>query len=114
MSNNDLLGIALSAAVPLRIAELQELRLEVRWRRIREWTSEAVDVICAKGELLMYKQKPRGGTASAFNHLARGLAALAFAEGGVTFAGWHWCAEPHLRCPTRNPIITVMPRADVL
>ena len=38
-----------------------------------------------------------GGTADTFNHLARGLAALAYQPGGVDFAGRHWCAD-HRAC----------------
>lgn len=34
-----------------------------------------------------------------FNFLARGLAVLACQPGGVTFAGLHWCAYSHPRCP---------------
>lgn len=38
-----------------------------------------------------------GGSADTFNHLARGLAALAYQPGGVTFAGRHWCTD-HAAC----------------
>jgi DNA-directed RNA polymerase specialized sigma24 family protein len=44
----------------------------------------------------MFLTKPHkgeGGTADTFNHLARGLAALAFQPGGVRFNGTLWCAE---------------------
>ncbi len=37
-----------------------------------------------------------------FNHLARGLAVLAFQPGGVTFAGLHWCVYQHPCCPRRR------------
>jgi hypothetical protein len=42
-----------------------------------------------------------------FNFLARGLALLACQPGGVTWAGLHWCAWPHPRCP--NPRATRRP-----
>ena len=38
-----------------------------------------------------------GGTADTFNHLARGLAALAYQPGGVTAFGRHWCTD-HRAC----------------
>lgn len=38
-----------------------------------------------------------GGTGDTFGWLARGLAALAHAPGGVTFGGLHWCAD-HSAC----------------
>lgn len=40
---------------------------------------------------------PAYSAGEVFNHLARGLAVLAFQPGGVTFAGMHWCAD-HAEC----------------
>lgn len=37
-----------------------------------------------------------------FNFLARGLAIAACQPGGVTWAGMHWCAWPHPRCPDQR------------
>lgn len=39
---------------------------------------------------------PQGHVISA---IARGLALLAYAPGGVTWAGGHWCVAPHQECP---------------
>jgi hypothetical protein len=33
-----------------------------------------------------------------FSHLARGLAIAAYQPGGISFAGLHWCADPHPDC----------------
>lgn len=39
---------------------------------------------------------PRGQVISA---IARGLAILAYAPGGVTWGGSHWCVASHQECP---------------
>lgn len=90
------LAAALSAAVPLRMLE------------IRSWTSaqranDAAWVVelmraGAAGDELLYGQG-NGRPAAALAALVRGLAALAYAEGGVTVAGLHWCAARHIECP---------------
>lgn len=89
--------IALEAAVPLHILLMRD------WpetRRINEahWAS---DVIAERGDLLQYGGK-RGAAAAAFNALAKGLAIGAFAPGGVTFAGHHWCTD-HAVCLGATP-----------
>ena len=89
---NDVLVLTLRLAVPLRIAELQLLAGETRTRQVRWWAREAGDVVAHKGDVLQYGGK-RGAAAMVFNHLARGLAALACMPGGVSFAGTHWCVE---------------------
>lgn len=43
--------------------------------------------------------EPSYSAGEVFNHLARGLAILACQPGGVTYAGQHWCAYSHPRCP---------------
>lgn len=80
----DLLKISLSAAVPLWIQEMKGLP----WPQISKIAGDAGSFIAAHGDALMYKTK--GTTRDAFNHLARGLAALSFVPGGVTFAGMHF------------------------
>lgn len=81
---SELLKISLSAAVPLWIAELRGLP----WSEISRMAGEASQYIAEHGDALMYKTK--GVTSKAFNHLARGLAALSFAPGGVKFLGMHF------------------------
>jgi hypothetical protein len=72
----------LELAVPLRIAGLRCLPEAERARLGRE----AGLHIASHGDDLMYPGK-RGAAAEAFSHLATGLAVLAFAPGGVVFAG---------------------------
>jgi hypothetical protein len=76
----ELLSISLSAAVPLRIHELTQKP----WSEVEALARESAQVVAEKGDVLQFKGK---GTAEAFNALATGLAALAFAPGGVTFLG---------------------------
>lgn len=84
---SELLKISLSAAVPLHIAEMKSLP----WAEVSRIASEASQFIAEHGDALMYKTK--GVTAKAFNHLAKGLAALSFVPGGVKFLGMHFEAR---------------------
>ena len=83
----ELLKISLSAAVPLWIQELQGFT----WAEILKMADEAATIIASQGDTLMYKTK--GKTRETFNQLAKGLAALSFAPGGVTFLGMHFEAR---------------------
>lgn len=56
---------------------------------------------CPDGRKPKLVGDPEAGTAAAFNALARGLAALAWQPGGVTFMGAHWCALGCDACPER-------------
>lgn len=116
--DNGLLGIALSAAVPLRMLELAKLDPVTRERVIARWAADAVEPVASRGDILMYRSKTRGATAEVFNHLAKGLAALAWSPGGVTFQGQHW--EPLVSWPAayevtgpRQEIIVELPEEDV-
>lgn len=86
MSNDDLLAISLSAAVPLWIEELRKLTDEERLVLARE----AGQIIAEKGDIIQYRSKKKGETAKAFNALAKGLAICAFQPGGVNFRGMHF------------------------
>lgn len=95
-ARNAALVEGLAAAVPLRIWELEGLDAVARNRRIAWWAREAAGQVAHRGDVPMYGGAKSGQAAAVFNHLARGLAAGAFAPGGVTFAGRHWCAR---ECP---------------
>lgn len=89
---NTLLDDMISAAVPLWILKIES----EQWspdRRVTE-AHECADVIVSKGDILQFGGGKRGEVAKAFNALAKGLACLAFAPGGVTFGRNHWAAGP--------------------
>lgn len=98
------LQIALSVAVPLRIAELADSGPDYRARlatrlscgqQLREGPCPCrglADIIASHGDAIERRDLKRGA-AQAFNALARGLALGAYQPGGVTFAGMHWEAE---------------------
>jgi hypothetical protein len=93
----ELLATALEAAVPLVQLELRnELRVLGRTavdRTIARWAAEGADQVVSRGDILQFRGGKRGETAEVFAALARGLAALSTAPGGVTFAGRHWEME---------------------
>ncbi|MEU1309447.1 hypothetical protein ABZ419_11205 [Streptomyces cinnamoneus] len=90
-AKNPLLMTALGAAVPMHMMKLGQLS----YLQIAAIGRQCVDVIVHQGDVLQHGGK---GCAAAFNALARALAALALtADGGVTFAGTHWCRNPGCR-----------------
>ncbi len=84
-SENPLLCLALSAAVPLRVAEYEKQdgpspEDVARTRRFSR-------VLGEEGDVLQYGGRKKGRAAELLNALADALAVLAFCPGGVTFAG---------------------------
>lgn len=98
-----LFQIALSAAVPLRIAELSGHGADGRaYAADQLWCGQQLkdgpcpcrglaDIIGVHADLIARREP---GAATAFNAVARGLALCAYLPGGVTFAGMHWQADP--------------------
>lgn len=83
----ELLKLMLPAAVPLWIHQLKDLP----WSEITKLAAESSQFIATHGDTLMYKTK--GTTGQAFNHLAKGIAALSFVPGGVKIFGLHFEAR---------------------
>lgn len=90
----EILRASLEAAVPIAI---HDLRYHT-WEELQRLASESSTVIASHGDDLQFGGKK---CASTFAALARGLAALAYAPGGVTFLGLHWCAV-HRDAATRD------------
>ncbi|MFC4048339.1 hypothetical protein ACFOY4_01475 [Actinomadura syzygii] len=89
---SDNIRSALLMLVPLAIAELAVVPLEMR----REIAEEAGDIIAGKADQLMFASDNKPGV---LGPMARGFAALAYQPGGVTALGLHACTEPHSECP---------------
>ena len=89
LADEELLKTALSAAVPLHIAELRRRP----WSELQERAAVAAQVVAEKGDVILYRSKKKGETAAAFNKLAEGLVICAFAPGGVTIFGLHFEAK---------------------
>jgi hypothetical protein len=86
-----LLRIALSASVPLRIADFQRRGGpdDADFERIRGFAQ----VLGEKGDVLQFGGKKKGEPAALFNQLADALAVMAFCPGGVKFGDEHWEAK---------------------
>lgn len=91
MLRQSLLVQTLQLAVPMWIDRAAE-RGALRDALLAEWREEACEVVLSEGDNILYRARKRGDTARAFNALARGLAVLAYAPGGVTAFGLVWCA----------------------
>jgi hypothetical protein len=86
MDNN--LSIALSAAVPLHILELQAKGGPDADDFTKATAMSAV--LGERGDVLLFGSKKKGEAAEIFNGLARALAVLSFVPGGVRLFGNHW------------------------
>lgn len=84
-----LLAGMLSLAVPLWIEAMRNWSEEERM----EYGRKCADIVAEKGDVILYRGK-KGESAAAFNALAEGVAALAFAPGGVSIFGLHFEARP--------------------
>lgn len=73
-------------------AEVDRLNAEIKQLHDHAENETLLGLIASKGDDLMY-----GGRycAKAFNALAYSLAHMAHADGGVAFAGLHWCRSGH-------------------
>lgn len=91
------LAIALSCAVPLRIAEYEARGgpSPADLDRVRGHAG----LIAERADIVLYRGKKKGEAAAVFAALADGLAVMAFCPGGVRFAGSHYEAKGR-PCPT--------------
>lgn len=89
-----LLADTLDRAVPAAMAALTDLPDDGRRKQMAQWRDGAADQLAGFGDVVRY-----GGhsVADTFAILARGLAVLASAPGGVTAFGRHWCTD-HAAC----------------
>lgn len=91
------LAIALSASVPLCVAEFQQRP----WRELDAQRSEWVQMIAEHGDHILYRSKREGDSAKAFSALVQAIAFLSFAPGGVKLLGTHWQnRHPELAYPS--------------
>jgi hypothetical protein len=89
------LRATLQFAVPMHMIELQRLPVDM----LPGIASASATTVGFHGDALQYGGKH---CAEAFNALARGLAAAALtADGGVDFAGLHWCTIRNCRARRR-------------
>jgi hypothetical protein len=90
--NNHPLAIAASAAVALRIRELERDGgpTEGERERVRAFGRE----LGSRADVLMMGGGKPGEVEELFAKLVDGLAVLAFCPGGVKFAGEHFAAGP--------------------
>lgn len=88
---------SLEAAVPLWMAQLHDLDESSRATVMRAWRDAAWEPLAHMSDVGMMAGGTKGEAASWFNHLARAIAVMSYAEGGVTCFGRHWCQD-HARC----------------
>lgn len=94
-----LLQAALQVSVPLYIARL----VHEPWSRVAQRARECAQVVASQGDVILYRSRRQGQTAGAFNHLAEGLACVAFCPGGVTIFDLHFEAK-HPDVTTTDPL----------
>lgn len=89
--SNHPMAIALQAAVPLHIMELQAKGgpTEHDYARARA----AGQLIAEKGDILQYRGGKKGESAQVFNALAFALAVGSYVPGGIKFLGTRWVSK---------------------
>lgn len=103
----DRLRLVLDGLVPLHLMRLSQPGELARAQREASADGGAADVIAEAGDRLTAsgnftgrdEHRTRGNALSA---VARGLALGAMQDGGVTWAGMHWCITAHDACPNRR------------
>lgn len=96
--NEQLLHTHLACAVPLRIHELQQ---EPEWV-LEQTRSGLLERLQQGADAMQFGSGGDGEAGLAIGAWTTALALLALqAEGGVDFAGLHWCAIPHCRASSR-------------
>jgi hypothetical protein len=81
-------------------AEVDRLNAEIEELRTFAETKTMRGLIGSYGDNLLYGGRHAGET---FTALARSLAHMAHADGGVTFAGIHWCRSGHTGTTHTHP-----------
>lgn len=105
---------ALQMSVPLFMAQM------IGWDDVQLAHAATVcgEIVAAEGDNILFKSVRKGDSARAFNALAQGLAVLAFAPGGVDFAGEHWQAgelmEAAPTVPLRRTLRDIEVREDLV
>lgn len=106
-----LIQSSLSLAVPFHIFDMQNWD----WERIKDSADACSLLIASCGDQFLYKTKRQVkqdgevvsvGTAAAFNAVAKGIACLAFAPGGVRIFGLHFDAARGPLGIEREPTLT--------
>lgn len=87
------LVLTLRLAVPLWIAVAADQDEHCRAGLLERWRTDGLDVVAHGGDDILYRGAKWGDSAKSFNALARAMAAMAHAYGGVTAFGLTWCVE---------------------
>ena len=96
-----LLSSTLQLAVPLWIDQLRKRD----WEYVQERAKICSDYVAEHGDVILFRGKKKGESATAFNHLAEGIACLSFCPGGVKIFGGHWEACLDQDIPGRSKVV---------
>lgn len=88
IENNHLIGVFLSASVPLRIRELQSQGGPTEEDMLK--IKEHAKLLGEHGDAFLFKSKKKGLTAQVANAVAASIAILSFVPGGITLFDQHW------------------------
>lgn len=101
----DNLALALDGLIHYRLAQFQARPDELR--RVQQEAGDYADTLAECGDRLTAPGNFPGRTdrrarAEALTAAATALALGALQPGGITWAGMHWCTNPHPGCPNRR------------
>jgi hypothetical protein len=92
---SSLMRVTLMMAVPIWVGRLNSMREDLALDEAIRWARDAADVVASRGAVIQHRDNRPEEVAAMFNVMARGIAALSGAPGGIHFLNTLWCAAHH-------------------
>jgi len=109
MSDNGMyLKSCLSAAVPLWILSFKDKT----FTELQAIADECTPILTEHGDDILFRSEIKGGSALAFNALAKSIACLSFAPGGVDTFGLHFEAKFWLDSVAKRQVSQMLEEED--
>lgn len=103
-----ILKSCLSAAVPLWILSFKDKTFS----ELQAIADECTPILTEHGDDILFQSKKKGGSALAFNALAKSIACLSFAPGGVDTFGLHFEARSLIDTVAKRQVSQMLEEED--
>lgn len=106
--NGALLKSCLSAAVPLWILSFKDKTFS----ELQAIADACTPILTEHGDNILFRSEEKGGSALAFNALAKSIACLSFAPGGVDTFGMHFEAKAWIDTVAKRQVSQMLEEED--